>query len=150
MAKDFGGATAGYANIGLPTKADEEVAMEQTIRALAKDRYNCHAREDVVRSVQTNPPALPTNKTGWREARPLENPAGVETLRIIDRMLPATRKEVALSTGAQKIKQLVETARAHIKENEQLIAETKALASETSQASASQTTPPAPLKRRGF
>ena len=143
-----GNPTASFANIGLPSKSDEEKALDMTMRALAKDRYNVHAREDLAnRPAQATLPPLPGNRTGWANPRPLENPAGVETLRIIDRMLPATPKEVALSTGAQKIKQLVEVARAHIKENEQLIAEMDA----DTKTAAQITSPPSPsagLRRR--
>jgi len=123
MAKEqYGNPTGSFANIGLPSKSDEEAALDLTMRQLARDRYNVHAREDMVRPVQTTVPPLPGNRTGWANPRELEVPGGSRTQALIEKMLP-THDRPPLSAGAEKIKQLVEVARAHIKQNEQLIAE---------------------------
>jgi hypothetical protein len=151
MSKDFGGATAGYANVSLPTKSDEEKALDLTMRALAKDRYSVHERGDLAKPERSATAQLPSN--GWRNPLPLEVPGGARAQILIEKMLPATAKErreasagTSKQTQGEKIAELKEKAEKRYREQEALWDQVDA--GEQVETSAGNTKPKAGLARR--
>jgi len=109
MAKQqYGNPTGSFANIGLPSADDNEKALDATMRALARDRYNVHARGDMVKTEQAKLAPLPVDRSGWRESAPLDVPGGARTQELIARVA----EHLNPSLGTQRLKAVHEMMKA--------------------------------------